>query len=58
MDTNNERIAFISNNADIILNFSQTFKHHYQIFNFDNIYDFVQWTNKNEPVSLLLPTLT
>jgi hypothetical protein len=38
MDTNNERIAFISNNADIILNFSQTFKHHYQIFNFDNIY--------------------
>jgi hypothetical protein len=41
MDTNNERIAFISNNADIILNFSQTFKHHYQIFNFDNIYDFV-----------------
>jgi lipopolysaccharide/colanic/teichoic acid biosynthesis glycosyltransferase len=54
MDTNNERIAFISNNADIILNFSQTFKHHYQIFNFDNIYDFVQWTNKNEPVKLIV----
>ncbi len=49
-----KRIAFISKNADIILNFTQNFKHHYQIFNFDNIYDFVQWTNKNEPVKLIV----
>lgn len=48
------RIAFVSSDADSIVEFSHLFKEDFEIFHFDNIFQFIQWTNKNEPVKLIV----
>ncbi|MDP1726012.1 MAG: sugar transferase [Bacteroidota bacterium] len=48
------RIAFISNDADSIVEFSHLFKEDFEVFHFDNIFQFIQWTNKNEAVKLIV----
>lgn len=48
------RIAFVSADADSIVEFSHQFKEDFEIFHFDNIFQFIQWTNLNEPVKLIV----
>lgn len=48
------RIAFISADADSIVEFSHQFKEEFEIFHFDNIFQFIQWTNINDPVKLIV----
>jgi lipopolysaccharide/colanic/teichoic acid biosynthesis glycosyltransferase len=52
---NKPRIAFISTDADSIVEFSHLFKEEFEIYHFDNIFQFIQWSNKNEPVKLIVP---
>lgn len=48
------RVAYISANPDNIVEFSHLFKDDFEIFHFENIFNFIQWTNKNEPVKLII----
>lgn len=48
------RVAYIDVDPDSILDFSHQFKEDFEIFSFDNVFQFVQWTNKNEPVKLIV----
>ena len=54
MEKSKERIAFIASNPDAIVEFSHTFKENFTIFHFDNIFQFIQWTNLNDAVSLVV----
>lgn len=54
MEKLKERIAFIASNPDAIVEFSHTFKEDFEIFHFDNIFQFIQWTNLNDAVSLIV----
>ena len=54
MEKSKERIAFIASNPDAIVEFSHTFKENFIIFHFDNIFQFIQWTNLNDAVSLVV----
>jgi lipopolysaccharide/colanic/teichoic acid biosynthesis glycosyltransferase len=49
-----ERIAFVSVDPDSIVEFSHLFREEFEIFHFDNIFQFIQWTNINEPVKLVV----
>jgi len=49
-----ERIAFISSDPDSIVEFSHLFKEEFEIFHFDNIFQFIQWTNINDAVKLVV----
>lgn len=48
------RIAFVSADADSIVEFSHLFKEDFEIFHFDNIFQLIQWTNVNDPVKLIV----
>ncbi len=48
------RIAFVSSDADSIVEFSHLFKEDFEIYHFDNIFQFIQWTNKNDAVKLVV----
>ncbi|MFN4083121.1 MAG: sugar transferase [Bacteroidia bacterium] len=52
--SNKPRVAFIASDADKIVDFSHQFKDDFEVFHFDNIFNFIQWTNKNEPVKLIV----
>lgn len=54
MSSNKPGIALILDDANFISEFSHTFNEHFEIFNFDNAFQFVQWTNKNKPVKLIV----
>jgi lipopolysaccharide/colanic/teichoic acid biosynthesis glycosyltransferase len=47
-------IALILDNSAFIVDFTNLFKDHFEIFCFDNDFQFVQWTNKNPPVKLIV----
>jgi lipopolysaccharide/colanic/teichoic acid biosynthesis glycosyltransferase len=49
-----DRIAFVSADADSIVEFSHLFKEDFEIFHFDNIFQFIQWTNINDAVKLVV----
>ncbi|OYU97030.1 MAG: response regulator receiver protein [Bacteroidetes bacterium B1(2017)] len=49
-----DRVAFVSADADSIVEFSHSFKEEFEVFHFDNIFQFIQWTNLNEPVKLIV----
>lgn len=49
-----DRIAFISSNPDSIVEFSHLFREEFDIFHFENIFKFIQWTSNNNPVKLVV----
>lgn len=51
---NKHRVAFISTDADSIVEFSHLFREDFEIFHFDNIFQFIQWTNINDAVKLII----
>jgi len=54
MSSNKPCITLILDDANFISEFSRMFKNHFEIFNFDNAFQFIQWTNKNKPVKLII----
>jgi lipopolysaccharide/colanic/teichoic acid biosynthesis glycosyltransferase len=54
MSSNKPCITLILDDANFISEFSKMFKNHFEIFNFDNAFQFIQWTNKNKPVKLII----
>lgn len=54
MNVSKPSIALILDDAIFISEFSNMFSEHFEIFCFDNAFQFVQWTNKNKPVKLIV----
>lgn len=54
MSLNKPSIALILDDVDFIVEFSNMFKEHYEIFCFDNAFQFIQWTNKNDSLKLIV----
>lgn len=48
------RIAYISNHPDSIVEFSHLFREHFEINYFQNIFQFIYWANRNEPLKLIV----
>jgi lipopolysaccharide/colanic/teichoic acid biosynthesis glycosyltransferase len=48
------RIAYISNHPDSIVEFSHLFREHFEIHYFQNIFQFIYWANRNEPLQLIV----
>lgn len=49
-----DRIAYISADPDSIVEFSHLFREDFEIYHFDNIFQFIQWTNVNDPVKMVV----
>lgn len=47
-------IALILDDVSFIADFSAMFKDYFEIYCFDNAFQFIQWTNKNPPVKLIV----
>jgi len=47
-------IVYISSDRDSIARFTELFSNEFEIVSFDNIFKFIQWTNLNEPVKLVV----
>ncbi len=54
MSRSKPSIAIIINDTDFITKFSDTFNENFEIFCFDNAFQFIQWTNKNPSAKLIL----
>lgn len=54
MIENKPNIALIIDDIDFITNFSDLYKDDFEIFCFDNAFQFIQWTNKNAAVQLIV----
>jgi lipopolysaccharide/colanic/teichoic acid biosynthesis glycosyltransferase len=48
------RIAYISNHPDSIVEFSHLFREHFEINYFQNIFQFIYWASRNEPLKLIV----
>ncbi|MES2381648.1 MAG: sugar transferase [Bacteroidota bacterium] len=54
MNAKKPAIALIDENPELIVDFSHQFRDNFEIFSFENVFQFIQWTNKNPPVKLII----
>lgn len=54
MNANKPAIALIDENPELIVDFSHQFRDNFEIFSFENVFQFIQWTNNNPPVKLIV----
>jgi lipopolysaccharide/colanic/teichoic acid biosynthesis glycosyltransferase len=54
MESTKYRIAFIASDPDAIVEFSHSFREEFEIFHFDNIFQFIQWTNVHDSVKMVV----
>lgn len=48
------RIALVGQDQVELIQFADLIKDLYQVYSFDNIFEFIQWSNRNTPVSLVI----
>lgn len=53
-DSSKSSIALILEDSSFIASFCAMFKDDFEIYCFDNAFQFIQWTNKNSPVKLIV----
>jgi lipopolysaccharide/colanic/teichoic acid biosynthesis glycosyltransferase len=54
MNAKKPAVAIIDENPELLVDFAHQFNNHFEIFSFENVFQFIQWTNKNEAVKLIV----
>ncbi len=54
ISSNKPHVALILDDASFVVEFSSMFKEYFEIYCFENAFQFIQWTNKNPPVKLIV----
>ena len=54
MNAKKTAVAIIDENPELLVDFAHQFNNHFEIFSFENVFQFIQWTNKNEAVKLIV----
>ncbi len=54
ISSNKPNVTLILDDASFVVEFSSMFKEHFEIYCFENAFQFIQWTNKNQPVKLIV----
>jgi response regulator RpfG family c-di-GMP phosphodiesterase len=54
ISSNKPNVTLILDDASFVVEFSNMSKEHFEIYCFENAFQFIQWTNKNQPVKLIV----
>jgi response regulator RpfG family c-di-GMP phosphodiesterase len=54
ISSNKPNVTLILDDASFVVEFSSMFKEHFEIYCFENAFQFIQWINKNQLVKLIV----